>query len=281
MERNDSNVCSIEQAQKKEATSVVAVKKPLVPLEDLYATIYIVGDEPYGFPQLFARAACTKATSVDTADIVLFTGGVADVSPELYGQTPHRSTQSYPAADVRDIQTFIEAVELGVPMVGVCRGFQFLHVMNGGQLYQDVDEHNGDHSIFVRSTLNEIDKVSSVHHQLCKPDYSIGMEILAEAYEAYTKMINDTDKEESPSVPDYDVEAAWYPETCCLGVQGHPEYQGYEQYSAWFIKLIQDYIMYNPHIKPVNGLWRVSQEYRDRRKWKYPETIFPFLKEHG
>jgi len=89
---------------------------------ELWAHVMIVGDEPALFPRLLSLAKCWSAASIPEADIILFTGGVDDVSPQLYGKQAHRETYNDFDADVRDIQVFREAVSLGVPMVGVCRG---------------------------------------------------------------------------------------------------------------------------------------------------------------
>lgn len=42
-----------------------------------------------------------------------------------------------------------------------------------------------------------------------------------------------------------DVEAFFYKDTCCLGVQGHPEYSGFNYFTVWTLKKIEEYIAYN------------------------------------
>lgn len=249
---------------------------------ELWARVFVVGAERQLFPRMLGLARCWQAESVSDADLILFTGG-SDISPELYGKQPHRSVYSYPEEDVRDIQVFREAVELGVPMVGVCRGAQFLHVANGGELYQDVDNHQTAHAIWCKKEMKSI-LASSVHHQMCK--YQKSMEVLADATKAKRKWIDDKTCYDTPkqpcSVTDFDIEAFWYPDTACIGFQGHPEYPGYEEYTQWCINAIQDLIIYNPDIgysgDPARQ--RLSQEIRDRRGWKEPATFEPFMKEY-
>lgn len=250
-------------------------------LPDLWCGIYIVGDEPYQFPQLFARAQCWKADKIEEADIVLFTGGMPDVSPAMYGETPHSTTMPDPEADMRDILVFMEAVTLGVPMVGVCRGAQFGHVMNGGKLFQHVDGHQKAHEIFIRGGRSLGDSyldASSLHHQMCVPNEKGGMEILAEAYEATGKWLNE--KTYTSSHTDLDVEAFWYPETAFLGFQGHPEYAGYDEYAQYFMECVESYICTNPDLKYVGGKQRLRKEIMEQRSWVLPKTVKTFMKEY-
>jgi gamma-glutamyl-gamma-aminobutyrate hydrolase PuuD len=260
----------------KKERKVKLVEKSPSNFPELWCSIYIVGSEQAQFPQLFSRAKCWKAKDIASADIVVFTGGCADVSPELYGEEKHKTVMSDKEEDMRDILVFREAVALGVPMIGVCRGAQFGHVMNGGKLFQHVDNHNKAHNIFVRRGGYYIQDVSSVHHQMCRPNEQGGMEIIAETYQSTGKWIND--KICFPSNTDFDIEAFWYPETAFLGVQGHPEYPGFEEYTQFFMELIEEYITTNPQLRILKGLNRVPQDTIDNRKWREPALIDKFVK---
>lgn len=259
--------------------TVRLIEKQTANFPELWSAVHVVGNERSLFPGLLSRAKCWQAKDLYSADFVLFTGGFADVSPELYGEKRHLTTNSDPEEDVRDILVFQEAVALGIPMVGVCRGAQFGSVMNGGKLYQHVDQHNKDHEIFIRGANTYIKNVSSVHHQMCRFNEEGGMQIIAEAYEATGKWLNDKDYQSGYT--DFDVEAFWYPETAFLGVQGHPEYSGYEEYSLFFIQLIEEYLTTNPQLEVYNGLNRVPRSTIDNRKWKEPETVAKFIMEHS
>lgn len=75
---------------------------------------------------------------------LLFEGG-ADVQPYLYGQENRKST-CHPARDRFEVYLYHLAVEFGIPMLGICRGHQFLNVMRGGTLYQDLTaDYKGQH----------------------------------------------------------------------------------------------------------------------------------------
>jgi gamma-glutamyl-gamma-aminobutyrate hydrolase PuuD len=264
---------------------VTVIETDWNPLTELWSEVFIVGEEPSQFPALFARARCRQAKELHKADFVLFTGGWADVSPELYGEERHEKTQPDPEADVRDIQVFQEAAYLGIPMVGVCRGAQFLHVMNHGKLYQHVDCHNGKaHDIYLPKTQEYIGPVSSVHHQMCRPNALNGMDVIAVTYESSVKWASPTMSYSGlEKSNEEDIEAFWYPETACLGVQGHPEYMGFDEYTLWFTEMIEEHIILNPDIELAQGQGRrrLKQEVLERRTWRMPDSTFKFLKDHG
>lgn len=70
---------------------------------------------------------------------VLLTGG-DDVNPALYGQGRHPMTEA--PDDVRDAEecrAIAGALEMDVPLLGICRGQQILNVHHGGSLTQHVE----------------------------------------------------------------------------------------------------------------------------------------------
>src|SRR5665213_1237946 len=102
---------------------------------------------------------------VYTPDLVVFTGG-SDVSPFLYNQT---NTHSHSDArrDLTEIAWYHKFYS--VPKLGICRGGQFLHVMNGGEMVQDISRHaiSGEHDckFWNRDAPYQ---VTSTHHQMMK-----------------------------------------------------------------------------------------------------------------
>jgi putative glutamine amidotransferase len=83
---------------------------------------------------------------VDQVDGVLLTGSPSDIEPHHYGgesgdsgvlRDPHRDALTLPIAR--------HALETGVPLFAVCRGFQELNVALGGTLHQKVHEVPGYH----------------------------------------------------------------------------------------------------------------------------------------
>ena len=68
----------------------------------------------------------------------LFTGG-HDVSPGLYGETPLEGlTVACPKRDAMESVVLGMALERDKPVLGICRGIQFINVFLGGTLYQDI-----------------------------------------------------------------------------------------------------------------------------------------------
>lgn len=175
------------------------------------------------------------------ADVVQFTGG-ADVTPSLYEEDRHPTTQPDPMRDDHEIWLFEECLSLGIPMAGICRGGQFLNVMSGGRLWQDVDGHaiGGTHLAVDTRTGKMID-VTSTHHQMMRAGE--GGEVLLVASEA-----NKLDKMQGngivtvPAKRGEDVEAVWYPETQCLCYQPHPEYMGGTPCQQWYFERINEFI---------------------------------------
>jgi gamma-glutamyl-gamma-aminobutyrate hydrolase PuuD len=226
---------------------------------ELYLEVFVADSryEEATFAEMFARAGCTRAKSLDEADICVFTGG-PDVDPVLYGELPHPSTRINAARDTADLETYKFCLHRGIPMFGVCRGAQFLWAMNGNKLFQDVDGHHGEHQMLDIKQKTTISKVSSVHHQLCRPPAK-GSDaiILATASKSRTRWFN---AKESARGVNADIEAFWIPSTLCIGVQGHPEYSGYNQYTIWCLQQIENYIILNNDIDWVDAHRRLKPE---------------------
>lgn len=219
----------------------------LLAYPELWLEVYVAGSkhEETQFAQMFVRARCKRAASPEEADVVVFTGG-PDVEPIFYGEIAHRSTSVSQHRDTEDIELYRFCVDKGIPMLGVCRGAQFLHVMNGGKLFQDLDGHYGDHAIVDLKTKEIIKEVSSVHHQACRPNPLGRMHILATANKSRYRVRDVNELGHKKEVgSNADIEAFFYPDTCCLGVQGHPEYRGYNAYAIWCLKQIEECFILN------------------------------------
>ena len=205
-------------------------------LADLYPRVYVVGGG-YPYIKMFFDEGFVGARSVEDADIVCFTGG-EDVSPVYYGERLLAKTSCNPLRDAEEFAVWEEAEALGRPKVGICRGAQFLNVMNGGKLWQDVNNHTAQHEVKIVSTGEIIGQQTSTHHQMMRPSDS--GEVLAVACEATYKHAESTlETREEPGWDD--VEAVWYPDTQSLCFQPHPEHlEG--PCRRLFFNLIDDYI---------------------------------------
>lgn len=75
---------------------------------------------------------------LDIVDGVLMAGG-QDVEPEVYGETRLSVCgEVSPERDAMEAALLDEAIRRGKPILGICRGIQFLNVHLGGTLWQDL-----------------------------------------------------------------------------------------------------------------------------------------------
>lgn len=213
-------------------------------------SVYIVGGLALAYETMFALEGWTIVPDIQNADLVQFTGG-ADVSPHLYGEHTHASTSAYLKRDEEEIEIYNFANQLGLPKAGICRGGQFLNVMNGGKMYQDVDNHaiKGTHEAYIVGNLIPI-QVSSTHHQMMRPntkpeaDCHILMTAALSTRKSHMSALGGTrlglvehvkgfshddrirysEAEGSPGKTD--IEALYYGSTNSLCFQPHPEFTG-------------------------------------------------------
>jgi len=162
---------------------------------------------------------------IDLVDGVLLTGGV-DINPALYKEK--NSGLSRNISEKRDFMEFqiIEAaLKKGIPVLGICRGFQLINIFFGGNLYQDIGEsiktgidHTGPdrklsdmaHEVTIQKAselfkIYEKEKVSvnSRHHQALR---DIGSDLTVSAASS-----------------DGIIEGIEYPASKVIAVQWHPE----------------------------------------------------------
>lgn len=181
--------------------------------------VYVVGGG-YAYERMFKQAGYALATSMQEADLLCFTGG-ADVSPELYGEENVGSYCS-PERDKYEEQVFDWAYSKDIPMVGICRGGQFLNVMNGGKMWQDVNNHaiSGTHKAMCKY-WGEI-MVSSTHHQMMRAGND--GEVLVSAELSTYKLSDIGVWSGAPAKANgRDTEVVYYGDTKSLCYQPHPE----------------------------------------------------------
>lgn len=180
--------------------------------------VYIVGGDG-SIERMFIVYGWQVVRSLVGADLVQFTGG-ADVSPFLYGEGFHKTTYNDRDRDLEEAGYFAIAQRLGIPMSGICRGGQFLNVMNGGSMWQNVDGHaiRGTHEA-VDIDTDRVIQVTSTHHQMMFP--SGHGQLVAKASEA---SFVESDKAVYKTDDFIDTEVVFYHETKSLCFQPHPEY---------------------------------------------------------
>jgi hypothetical protein len=201
--------------------------------------VFIIGGG-FAYNKMFYDAGFKGARFVEDADFLCFTGG-EDVDPALYGEKALTGTYFNTARDEREAEIFGRAVGLQKPMVGICRGGQFLNVMNKGKMWQHVDNHalSGTHSIIDMKTGKEIDGMTSTHHQMMRP--ADDAEILAITGRSTIKQAASEEiRRDQPETDD--MEVLWYNGTLSLCFQPHPEIRE-GQCRDYFMTLVDEYII--------------------------------------
>lgn len=162
----------------------------------------------------------------DLYDGFLFTGG-ADLSPELYGEEPLPCTRNCVVDREKMEFALIQSVlKKNKPLLGICRGMQFLNIYFHGTLYQDVLEQKAASHLHMQekpferlthsvdlvegSPLGRLLKkstvqVNSMHHQAVKT-LGPGLEVMAHSDDGLIEAIRH---------PGYSF--VW-------GIQWHPEF---------------------------------------------------------
>lgn len=81
-----------------------------------------------------------------SVDGIFLTGSPSNVEPHHYdGEASQPGTRHDPHRDALTLPLARRALELGIPLFAVCRGFQELNVVLGGSLHQDVATVAGYH----------------------------------------------------------------------------------------------------------------------------------------
>lgn len=198
--------------------------------------VYVVGGHS-GVERMFMCEGWEISGSLNKADLFCFTGG-ADVCPALYGEKTHRTTHFDLKRDLQEIVMFTDALNRSIPMAGICRGGQFLNVMCGGSMYQDVDGH-AIYGTHVAERLDEENvsriNVTSTHHQMMMPsDQAI---VIMKADTVHEVRTYDDTKSYILGI-----EAAIYHHQKCLCFQPHPEFPNAHETREVFFSFINKYL---------------------------------------
>ncbi|GIE93591.1 gamma-glutamyl-gamma-aminobutyrate hydrolase family protein [Paractinoplanes rishiriensis] len=76
---------------------------------------------------------------LDSLDGIVFSGG-GDIDPALWGAEPHPETDVDPVRDASELLLMRAALDLDLPILGVCRGLQVMAVASGGSLHQHLPD---------------------------------------------------------------------------------------------------------------------------------------------
>lgn len=184
--------------------------------------VFIVGGG-YGYAKMFLSNCWEIADNADEADLIQFTGG-EDVTPYIYWEQKHPYTFNNEERDEEEGAVYENAIMNNIPMAGICRGGQFLNVMNGGKMFQHVTNHTRDHFATYCVDGREI-LVTSTHHQMMRPAPHGQVFLVAQQEGTKEWFPKGAEKPfKAPVGAFLDTEGVYYPDTNSLCFQPHPEF---------------------------------------------------------
>ena len=193
---------------------------------------------------MFTKEGWNIVDNISEADVVQFWGG-EDVDGSIYGRKNHSTMTTNRDRDVKERALFRLCYEWGKPMAGICRGAQFLNVMCGGDLWQDINMHaiHGTHGM--KDTMYNINyQVTSTHHQAMRPTqqaYVIGKSQISSRRVSAPRMGSDVVDDERGDGDD--IEVVWYEEQNVLCCQPHPEYQIGTQFQSTYFDYLNNFLL--------------------------------------
>ncbi|MBR0477982.1 MAG: gamma-glutamyl-gamma-aminobutyrate hydrolase family protein [Solobacterium sp.] len=117
-----------------------------------------------GIPVLIPNCKDTETMRpfIGKIDGLLLSGG-SDVDPEIYGEPVKRGKCGpvFPRRDFQEAELLKEAFARRIPILGICRGIQFMNAVFGGTLYQDLPSEMGTvHSVNVYNRNHPVHTVT-------------------------------------------------------------------------------------------------------------------------
>lgn len=214
---------------------------------DKDAQLYIdavtkAGGEAIYLPQIKTEDDAKNALA--EIDALVVTGG-EDIDPSYYDEEPNEKLETVnEVRDTSDSLLIKAALDEDIPMLCTCRGMQFLNVLSGGTLYQDlptqnpsdIEHRDPDRKVFAKHEIT-VDKdnivaaafggegtytVNSWHHQAVD-QLGDNLKVVATAPDGVVEAIVREDK-------DY-----------VMGLQFHPEAmiaEGDDSFLAFYTNLI-------------------------------------------
>lgn len=199
----------------------------------------------YPFHKLFTTTAHIAAPAdlvKEKVQAVVLWGG-EDISPFLYGQKASR--QFCDAGDTPSKRDLVEwgvmkeAVKLGIPIIGVCRGAQLMCAFDGGTLAQDVSGHGQHHGILTCDNFSFV--APGDHHQMMLPRAE-GNQTLAWSDVRRAQFYIGENNTISPLSPTFkEPEAIYFKDIRGMAFQYHPEWAAAESACVkWTLDMVKE-----------------------------------------
>lgn len=183
-------------------------------------TFHIVGG--HKVLDAMMKSEGSRPTGLNNSDFIIFMGGT-DINPEIYGEKPHTKT-GLANFDRDRIEVALYKSTPKQFRVGICRGAQLLHALNGGTLWQHVEGHIGNHelSYTTETGVTRTYKVSSTHHQMMRKGGATG-EVWGVANQTKVRQLVSGGSFAMAKDHWSDLEIVRYKATNTLCFQPHPE----------------------------------------------------------
>lgn len=164
-------------------------------------------------------------------EAALIIWGGSDIHPDYYKRPMHPSTHPGGQRDKLEWSLMQRAIEMGISIIGVCRGAQMGCAAAGGWLIQDVRGHAGWGGHDVTTFDGKTFHVNSIHHQMMVAE---GTEHELVGWSSLR--LGEKNQTEHDAAYGIDNNKAWYPEEAwkepeflffpkirCYAIQWHPE----------------------------------------------------------
>lgn len=181
-------------------------------------------------------------------NLVIFTGG-ADVDPSYYDEEVGKFTSVNKARDIEEFKIFDNMRAYNIPMLGICRGAQFLCVASGGKLIQHVSGHalGGTHKVTIEGYGKH--EITSTHHQMMYPFdmHSAKFTVLGHSTKFLSNIYLNGHNENLSVVHDFlEPEIVHFPQSNAIAIQGHPEFTHCPKNTVEAcLNIISDYLQLN------------------------------------
>lgn len=178
----------------------------------------------------FARDVDGAVAQLSRFDGLLLSGG-DDIDPAGYGAPVDGAVGMSPDSDRSDAAYVAAAFQLGLPVLGICRGVQSINVALGGTLLQHIwgsSDHHPDRLASPDEVANADDLLARRHPVELEPG-----SLVAKLFQADVISVNSLHHQSVDTVaddlvvtgraPDGIVEVVEHKSERLLGVQWHPE----------------------------------------------------------
>jgi len=167
---------------------------------------------------------------LESLDGIMFAGG-DDVDPAHWGAERHPATEVDAARDASELQLMRAALEMDLPVLGVCRGMQVMAVVAGGSLHQHLPDLVGHANHQAKSGTDPLaaDAASYGRHDVVIEPGSAAHDLLG------SRLTVNSFHHQSVDDPGSFTATGWCPDdrvveiiedpghSYALGVQWHPE----------------------------------------------------------